>query len=70
MSYWAALAKIYRVVCFAWKHYEALYDIVDSVKAVAKEPAKIDDLGAACDLIQETSCCKADQCRRDGKNTP
>jgi len=70
MSYWAAITKIYRVMCFVWKHYEALHDILESAKAVAKDPSKIDDLGAACDLVQNKSCCKADQCRNNGKNTP
>lgn len=52
MRYWLAIVKLYRVLCFCWKHHEALHDIVETAKAVRKEPQKIDDLGAACDLMR------------------
>lgn len=70
MSYWAAFTKIVRVVSFVWKHYDALHDILESARSVAKDPSKIEDLGAACDLVKERSCCQADQCRKVGTKTP
>jgi len=55
MSYWAVITKFYRVLRFAWQHHEALHDILESAKAIRKDPNHIDDLGAACELTRPQS---------------